>query len=120
MAESTPNEGRPGTAPSGSRASTDAPIVGIDFGTTYTSIGVVTGTRVQVIAREDGNRFTPSVISIPTKNEIIVGEPARRLIATDPARTIVSPKRLLGRPYTDREVQTFIGQAPYRTKPGPD
>jgi molecular chaperone DnaK len=122
MPDSAPrNEGR-GTAQSvgAAKPASEAPIVGIDFGTTYTSVGVVLGTRVQVIAHDDGNRFTPSVISLPRKNEIVVGEPARRLIATDPARTIASPKRLLGRPYTDREVQTFIGQAPYRTKPGPD
>src|SRR5437764_12620078 len=97
-----------------------APIVGIDFGTTYTSIGVVTGTRVQVLAREDGSRFTPSVISFPKKGEHVVGEEARARIATDPARSVQSPKRLVGRPYTDREVQTFVGQAPYRTKAGPD
>jgi molecular chaperone DnaK len=96
------------------------PIVGIDFGTTYTSIGVVLGTRVQVIARDDGVRFTPSVISFPTRSEILVGEPARQRIATDPARTIVSPKRLIGRPYSDREVKTFVSQAPFRTKAGPD
>jgi molecular chaperone DnaK len=96
------------------------PIVGIDFGTTYTSVGVVTGTRVQVLARDDGTRFTPSVISFPRKGEILVGEPARQRIGTDPARTIVSPKRLLGRPFSDREVQSYVGQAPYRTKAGPD
>jgi molecular chaperone DnaK len=101
-------------APSG------APIVGIDFGTTFTSVGVVTGTKVQVLARDDGSRFTPSVISFPRKGEIVVGEAARQRIATDPARTVVSPKRLLGRPYTDREVQTFVGQQPYKTRAGPD
>jgi molecular chaperone DnaK len=97
-----------------------APIVGIDFGTTYTSVGVVQGTRVQVLARDDGSRFTPSVISFPKKGEFVVGEQARQRIATDPARTIASPKRLIGRPFTDREVQSFVGQAPYRTKAGPD
>jgi molecular chaperone DnaK len=104
----------PGPAASG------GPIVGIDLGTTFSSIGVVIGNKVQVLPREDGSRFTPSVISFPRKGEIVVGEAARQRIATDPARTIVSPKRLLGRPYSDREVQTFVGQAPYRTKAGPD
>src|SRR5688572_15656603 len=111
------NEGRAGVSGASPPV---APIVGIDFGTTYTSVGVVLGNRVQVLARDDGSRFMPSVISFPRKGEIVVGEPARQRIATDPARTIVSPKRLLGRPYTDREVQTFVGQQPFRTKAGPD
>ncbi|MCB9571744.1 MAG: Hsp70 family protein [Kofleriaceae bacterium] len=104
----------------GSQGASATPIVGIDLGTTYTSIGVVVGNKVQVLARDTGARFTPSVIAIPKKGEVIVGEAARARIATDPARTITSPKRLLGRPYTDREVQTFVGQQPYRTKAGPD
>jgi molecular chaperone DnaK len=95
-------------------------IVGIDFGTTYTSVGVVAGTRVQVLPGDDGVRLMPSVIAFPGRHERVVGEPARARLATDPARTVSSPKRLLGRPFTDREIQTFVGQAPYRTRPGPD
>ncbi len=111
-------------AAAGASADTPAvssgPIVGIDLGTTFSSVGVVVGNKVQVLPREDGTRFTPSVISFPRRGEILVGEQARLRIATDPARTVVSPKRLLGRPYSDREVQTFVGQVPYRTKAGPD
>ena len=90
------------------------------MGTTYTSVGVVQGTKVSLIARVEGSKFTPSVVAFPTRDQILVGEPARARIATDPARTVVSPKRLLGRPYTDREVQTFLGQAAYRSQPAPD
>ncbi|HTJ41375.1 MAG TPA: Hsp70 family protein [Kofleriaceae bacterium] len=98
----------------------DEPIVGIDMGTTYTSIGVVQGQKVALIARAEGSKFTPSVVSFPAKDQIVVGEPARARIATDPARTVVSPKRLLGRPFGDREVQTFLGQAAYRSRQAPD
>jgi molecular chaperone DnaK len=98
----------------------DEPIVGIDMGTTYTSIGVVQGSKVALIARADGSKFMPSVVSFPTRDQILVGEPARQRIATDPARTVSSPKRLLGRPYADREVQTFLGQAAYRSRQAPD
>jgi molecular chaperone DnaK len=96
------------------------PIVGIDMGTTYTTIGVVQGTKVALIARADGAKFTPSVVSFPSREQMLVGEPARQRIATDPARTVSSPKRLLGRAYTDREVQTFLGQAAYRGRSAPD
>ena len=94
--------------------------VGIDLGTTYTTVGVVQGNKVALLTRDDGSKFTPSVISFPTRDRILVGEPARARIATDPARTVASPKRLLGRPFTDREVQTFLSQSPYRGKRGPD
>jgi len=98
----------------------DEPIVGIDMGTTYTSIGVVLGKKVALLARTDGSKFTPSVVSFPSRDQVLVGEPARQRIPTDPAHTVVSPKRLLGRPYTDREVQTFVGQAAYRSRQAPD
>jgi molecular chaperone DnaK len=101
-------------------ADSDEPIVGIDMGTTYTSVGVVQGKKVALVGRSDGSKFTPSVVSFPTRDQIIVGEVARQKIASDPARTVVSPKRLLGRPYTDREVQTFLGQAAYRSRQAPD
>lgn len=96
------------------------PIVGIDMGTTYTSIGVVHGQKVALLAQDNGSRFIPSVVAIPTAGHVIVGEAARARIATDPAHTIASPKRLLGRPMTDREVQTFLGQAPFRSRAAPD
>jgi len=96
------------------------PIVGIDLGTTYTSVAVVQGSKVAVIPHPDGSKVTPSVVSFPARGEIVVGEAARARIATDPAHTIISPKRLLGRPYRDREVQTFLGQSAYRSQPAPD
>ncbi len=98
----------------------DEPIVGIDMGTTYTSVGAVQGKKVALIGRTEGVKFTPSVIAFPTREQIIVGEAARQRIASDPARTVVSPKRLLGRPFADREVQTFVGQAAYRSRQAPD
>ncbi len=96
------------------------PIIGIDLGTTYTSVAAVVGKKVTILQREDGSRSTPSVVSFGRDGEIIVGAEARRRIATDPARTVVSPKRILGRKFGEREVQTFIGQAAYRTVEGPN
>ncbi len=96
------------------------PIIGIDLGTTYTAVAAVRGKKVGMIARPDGKRSTPSVIAFDRGGEVIVGDAARARIATDPAHTVASPKRLLGRRFTDREVQTFVGRAPWRTFAGPD
>ena len=96
------------------------PVLGIDLGTTYTSVAAVVGKKVTIIERDDGSKSTPSVVSFDRDGKIIIGAEARRRIATDPARTVVSPKRILGRNYNDREVQTFVGQAAYRTSEGPN
>jgi molecular chaperone DnaK len=90
-------------------------IVGIDLGTSNTAVSVVKDGKVSVLAGADGSRAIPSVVSFPSKGQIVVGAEARKRIATDPARTISSPKRLLGRKLADREVQTFVAQAAYRT-----
>lgn len=96
------------------------PIIGIDLGTSYTSVSAVVNGRVAMLADAAGSVQTPSVIAFPTRNEIVVGAPARARLATDPLRTVASPKRVLGRPFTDREVQTFLAQAPWKSSPGPD
>ena len=90
-------------------------IVGIDFGTSNTAVSVLKDGKVSVLAAADGARAFPSVVSFPRHGEVLVGAEARRRIATDPARTVASPKRLLGRKLADREVQTFVGSAAYRT-----
>ena len=95
-------------------------IIGIDLGTTYTSVAAVLGKKVTILPWADGSKQSPSVVAFPSAGEIIVGMEARKRLASDPARTIASPKRLLGRNYDDKEIQSFIGQAPYRTVAGPD
>lgn len=112
------------TSPASGRARSPAPqgqrIVGIDLGTTYTSVATVVGKKVSILHHPDGSRSSPSVVSFLQNGDYLVGSEARERVATDPAHTVVSPKRLLGRDYGDREVQTFVNQAPYRTYAGPD
>ncbi|HTM23063.1 MAG TPA: Hsp70 family protein [Kofleriaceae bacterium] len=115
--------GRPQSEPGVRRSlptPTGGPIIGVDMGTTYTAVASVRGKKVGMLARADGRRSTPSVISFDRGGEVIVGDPARERVATDPAHTVASPKRLLGRAFTEREVQTFVGRAPWRTLAGPD
>jgi len=96
------------------------PIIGIDLGTTYTSVSTVVNGKLTMLADDAGSVQTPSVIAFPSKNEILVGAAARARLATDPLRTVASPKRLLGRPFEDHEVQTFLAQAPWKSSRGPD
>ncbi|MBP9207610.1 MAG: Hsp70 family protein [Kofleriaceae bacterium] len=96
-------------------------IVGIDFGTSYTSVGLVAGNKVRLLSDADGHKMFPSVISLPVRGGArVIGRDARAMLATDPTRTVASPKRLLGRRFDEQEVMTFLRQAPYKSGPGPD
>ncbi len=102
------------------RMSSKSTIVGIDLGTTNTSVAAAIGTKVTILTPGDGTRSFPSVVSLPEPRQVLVGAAARARITTDPGRTIASPKRLLGRKHADREVQTLIGGAPYPSRAADD
>ena len=89
-------------------------------GTTYTAVGVMSAAGPVVLPAPDGARAVPSVVSFPRDGAPVVGASARDRLASDPSRTIASPKRLLGRRLADREVQSFVATAPYRTATGDD
>jgi molecular chaperone DnaK len=72
-------------------------IVGIDLGTTNSLVAAVDAGIPYVIAGADGQRLTPSVVNFPREGAPIVGKPAQRLRAIEPARTVYSVKRFLGR-----------------------
>ncbi|MEY2530286.1 MAG: molecular chaperone DnaK [Verrucomicrobiota bacterium] len=71
-------------------------IVGIDLGTTNSLIGVMEAGFPVLLADENGERLTPSVVHIPEKGEMLVGNPAARMRALKPESTIYSVKRLIG------------------------
>ncbi len=95
-------------------------IVGIDLGTTYTSVAAAVGTRVSILPFPDGEKQAPSVVSFPARGEVIVGSAARARVNTDPRHTIHSPKRLLGRKFDDRIIESFLVQAPWESQRAPD
>lgn len=72
-------------------------IVGIDLGTTNSLIGAMDAGFPVLIADEAGERLTPSVVHFPTAGEPLVGRSAARMRAVDPAATIYSVKRFVGR-----------------------
>jgi Fe-S protein assembly chaperone HscA len=92
--------------------------VGIDLGTTYSLVAYVdkTTNRPKCIPGPYGTTLCPSVVSLDADGSVIVGEPARRRLLTQPGRTIYSVKRLMGRGPSDvtDELKIF----PFQIDPG--
>ncbi|MDX1927056.1 MAG: molecular chaperone DnaK [Pirellulaceae bacterium] len=91
-------------------------IIGIDLGTTNSVVAIMEGSEVKVIPNAEGNRLTPSVVAYTDKDEVIVGEPARRQAVTNPRRTVYSVKRFMGRRHA--EVQSEEKIVPYQVVGG--
>ncbi|HYR57445.1 MAG TPA: Hsp70 family protein, partial [Chthoniobacteraceae bacterium] len=72
-------------------------IVGIDLGTTNSLIGAMDAGFPVLIADADGERLTPSVVHFPAHGEPAVGRAAARMRAVEPAATVWSVKRFIGR-----------------------
>ena len=81
-------------------------VIGVDLGTTYSCVGVMKKGRVEIIANEQGNRITPSVVSWdPESGERQIGDGAKHQATLFPTTTVYDAKRLIGRLYHDNEVQ---------------
>jgi len=91
-------------------------IIGIDLGTTNSVVAVMEGGDVTVIANQEGSRLTPSVVAFTPKGETLVGEPAKRQAVTNPAGTIYSIKRFMGRRHD--EVRSEEKMVPYKVVGG--
>jgi len=89
-------------------------IVGIDLGTTNSLVAYVDGATPKVIPDAERRVLLPSVVAY-TPHGIVVGEAARRQLARNPARTIYSVKRLMGRGYDD--VKGELDHLPFEVKP---
>lgn len=80
-------------------------IIGIDLGTTNSAMAYMVAGKPEVIANAEGNRTTPSVVAVTKKGERIVGQVAQRQRVTNAKNTIYGVKRLIGRKFSDKEVQ---------------
>ena len=85
-----------------------APIIGVDFGTSYTRAAVAIGDRVVMIADAQGVAAQPSVVFYPSGLAPVVGVEARAMMARDPRRVVGSAKRLLGHHMADPEVSGLL------------
>ena len=93
-------------------------IIGIDLGTTNSCVAVMEGGEPTVIANQEGNRTTPSVVAFADNNERLVGQVAKRQAVTNPTRTLYAVKRLIGRKFKDAEVQKSISISPFEIVEG--
>lgn len=88
-------------------------IIGIDLGTTNSAVAYMVAGKPEVIANAEGNRTTPSVVAINKTGERLVGQVAQRQRVTNAKNTIYGVKRLIGRKFTDDEVQKDHDIMPY-------
>ncbi len=89
-------------------------IIGIDLGTTNSVVAVMEGGKPKVIANQEGNRTTPSVVAWNDKGEVLVGQIALRQAVVNPENTVFSAKRLIGRKFV--EIADDRSHLPYEVK----
>jgi len=88
-------------------------IIGIDLGTTNSCVAIMDGGKARVIENAEGDRTTPSIVAYTKDGEVLVGAPAKRQAVTNPKNTFYAVKRLIGRKFTDAEVQKDLDHVPY-------
>ncbi|MCK5795704.1 MAG: Hsp70 family protein [Deltaproteobacteria bacterium] len=93
--------------------------IGIDLGTSYSTVAAVVDGRPQVLTDEHDSEIQPSVVAFLESGSIVVGRPAREQIAIDPYNTIYSAKRLIGRRIDDPDARLVINNLPYSVVAGP-
>ena len=87
-------------------------VLGLDLGTGMSCVAVMESDKPVVVVNEEGTRTTPSVVQI-AKDEIKIGNAAKRAMVTNPKNTISFVKRLMGADFTDDNVQKMIKLATY-------
>ncbi|HEX5061578.1 MAG TPA: Hsp70 family protein [Kofleriaceae bacterium] len=95
------------------------PIVGIDLGTSNTVVAHASDPgNVQILADANGYKIHPSVVSFHPTGGVVVGAAAKQRKVIDPKNTIYSVKRLIGRTFDSKEVQTAKQRSPFQIKDG--
>ena len=89
-------------------------IIGIDLGTTNSCVAIMEGNSPKVIENAEGARTTPSIIAYQEDGEVLVGASAKRQAVTNPKNTLYAVKRLIGRKFTEKEVQKDIDLMPFK------
>ncbi|TIA90228.1 hypothetical protein E3P81_02560 [Wallemia ichthyophaga] len=93
------------------------PVAGIDLGTTNSCVSIMEGQTPRVLENAEGGRTTPSVVAFSKDGERLVGVPAKRQAVVNPENTLFATKRLIGRKFSDKEIQNDLDQVPYKIVP---
>ena len=93
-------------------------IIGIDLGTTNSAVAVIEGGVPKIIENAEGNRTTPSVVSVAKNGDRLVGLLAKRQAVTNPENTIYGIKRFMGHNFDDPEVQKDLKNASFKIQKG--
>ena len=96
----------------------EVPAIGIDFGTTHSSVGVFLNDKVIIIPNKEWSTSIPSIVAF-SGNEQLIGDPALYQISKNPINTIVASKSLIGKKFHEKELQDDIMQWPFKIECGP-
>ena len=88
-------------------------VLGIDLGTTNSCMAIYERGESKVIANKEGKNTTPSVVAFTDKGEILVGDPAKRQMVTNPEKTIYSIKRIMGLMCNEEKAEEAKKRLPY-------
>ena len=87
--------------------------LGIDLGTTNSAMAVYDNGEAKIIANKEGKNTTPSVVAFTDKGEVLVGDPAKRQMVTNPEKTIYSIKRIMGLMCDEEKAKEAKERLPY-------
>lgn len=91
--------------------------IGIDLGTTYSCVSYMRNGQVEIVPNDQGNRTTPSWVAF-TGEERLIGDAAKSQASSNPMNTVFDAKRLIGRKFSDQEVQNDMKHFPFEVKAG--
>jgi len=88
--------------------------IGIDLGTTNSCVSVYEGGEAKIIANKEGKNTTPSIVAFTDKEEVLVGDSAKRQAITNPEKTIYSIKRIMGLMMNEEHAKDAISKVGYK------